>query len=289
MATVFEIFIAHPDPEYSNQAAREAFDELDRLERELSRFIENSDVSRIDEAVPGQPVTIGLDTFDSLKQCERLYRDTYGAFDVTIGPLWQCWFDKDKNPRTPAKREIDTARQQIGFHLLKLDESRQTVTVSRPVRIDLGGFGKGYALDKMAELLRDWDIDSALIHGGRSTVLALNAPPGQKGWPLSISHPNDKKVLETFLLTNRAVSASGLRKGHHIIDPRTGYPAKSKQAAWSFAPTAATADALSTAFMIMSQEEITRYCKEHPGTQAIILLQPQNENQTNPLFKLSFK
>ncbi len=271
MATVFEIFIAHPERDYAEQAAWEAFAELDRLECELSRFIESSDISRINALAPNQPLIIGLDAFVCLQQCERLARETFGTFDITIGPLWQCWFDQDKKPRTPSKQELDQALLHTGFHLIELDVNHRTVQVERSVQIDLGGMGKGYAVDKMGELLRDWTIDSALIHGGRSSVLALDAPPNSEGWPLTIRDPASLKPLESIVLKNRAIGVSGLRKGAHIIDPRTGEPTQSWRAAWSFTSSAATADALSTAFMVMSEDEIKRYCKKHPGTQAIVL------------------
>jgi thiamine biosynthesis lipoprotein len=158
-----------------------------------------------------------------------------------------------------------------------------------PVQLDLGGIGKGYAVDRMAKLLREWSIDIALIHGGYSSVLALNGPPGTKGWPVTLSNPrNRKQTLARLCLQNRAVSGSGLLKGQHIIDPRTGQPVQGdqaegldrikpafgggKSAAWACAPTAATADALSTAFMVMSPTEVKQYCLRHPKVLAMVIL-----------------
>jgi len=160
-----------------------------------------------------------------------------------------------------------------------LDESEHTVQLlASPVQIDLGGIGKGYAVDRMAELFREWSINTVLISGGYSSVLALDAPPGTKGWPLTLSNPgNRRQVLARPYLQNRALSGSGIQKGGHIIDPRTAQPVEGRCAAWSSAPHAATADALSTAFMIMSPEEITQYCSRHPNAPAMIILQEQDE------------
>jgi thiamine biosynthesis lipoprotein len=149
------------------------------------------------------------------------------------------------------------------------------------IQIDLGGIGKGYAVDKMAELLREWSIDTALISGGYSSILSLDAPPDKKGWPVTLSNPNNRKqTLDCLYLKWRAVGASGLQKGQHIIDPRTAHPVQSKFAAWACAGDAATADALSTSFMVMSPNEIEQYCFRHPQVQALVGLQ---EEEKQPL------
>ncbi len=147
------------------------------------------------------------------------------------------------------------------------------------MQVDLGGIGKGYAVDQMAELLGDWSIDTALISGGYSSVLALDAPAGTKGWPLTLSDPaNRKQILARPYLKRRALSGSGLQKGGHIIDPRTARPVKGKRAAWACAPDAATADALSTAFMVMTADEIKKYRLRHPDIMAMIILEHEGKD-----------
>ena len=273
MATTFEVIIIHEDARYAQQAAWAAFDELDKLEQQLNRFVENSDISRISEKTANQPLQIGLATFECLQLCASLYAQTNGAFDVTIGSLMDCWLSEDKTMRTPSKQQLKQARQRTGLHLIKLNETEHTVQLlTSPVQIDLGGIGKGYAIDQMAKLLGDWSIDTALIQGGCSSVLALGRPKSTKGWHLTLSNPtNRKQTLAHLYLQDRAISGSGLQKGRHIIDPRTAQPAEGKGATWACAPTAATADALSTAFMVMSPDQIKKYCLSHPDTQAIVV------------------
>lgn len=272
MATTFEIFILHDDASYAQQAAWAAFDELDRLEAALSRFIENSDISRINNLAANQSLQIGPDAFECLQLCSQIYDETNRTFDITIGFLMDCWLNEDKTIRAPSKNELNQARQHTGTHLFKLDKAEHTVELSTDkLHIDLGGIGKGYAVDKMAELLNDWSIDTALIHSGCSSVLALSAPPETKGWPLTLSSPADsKQTLACLHLHDRAVSGSGLQKGRHIIDPRAGRPLEGKSAAWACAPDAATADALSTAFIVMSPDEVKQYCLSHLDVLAMI-------------------
>ena len=284
MATTFEIFIVHADRQYAAQAALAAFDELDRLEAELSRFIENSDVSRINNLTANNPLRVGLPAFECLQLSVRIYNQTNGAFDITIGSLLDCWLDEDKKMRCPSAEQLNVARQHTDSHLIELDEAQHTVKLlTSPVRIDLGGIGKGYAIDQMAGLLSDWSIDTALVHGGYSSVLAIGAPPGTKGWPLTLSNPaNYKQILASIFLRDRAFSGSGLQKGPHIIDPHSGRPVEDKVAAWACAANAATADALSTAFMVMSPDDISRYCTNHSDTLAMVLVKQPAVSLSNP-------
>jgi len=278
MATTFEIFIVHDDNDCAQQAAIAAFEELDKIEAELSRFIENSDVSRINNLAANKPLVVGLDTFDCLKLCKCMHKETNGTFDVTVGMLMDCWFNKDRTMRKPSKAELDLARHNCGLDLIELDENNHTVKLkTAPIKIDLGGIGKGYAIDKMGRILRDWDIVTALLHSGSSSVLAIGAPEGKKGWPLTISNPlNHNEILTSFSLKDGAVGASGVQKGRHIIDPRSGQPIEGKLAAWSSADSAGACDALSTAFMILSGEEIEKYCRKHPKVSAFVILERKN-------------
>jgi len=268
MATEFEILILHDDFNYSRQAAQEAFKELDRLELELSRFLENSDISRINNLAKGQSTKIGIETFDCLQQCKEIFFETNEAFDITIGNLWETWLNSDKSLRNPSINEINSAKKNKGMEFVELDDKNYTVKLLRsPIQIDLGGFGKGYALDKMAEIFRDWEVDRVLLHGGKSSVLGLNSPPNSEGWPVTLSDPFSTKVIKQLYLNNCAISGSGLQKGQHIIDSRKGEPVQIGKAVWAVASTAALSDALSTAFIIMTKKEIEDYCKMKKNVQ----------------------
>jgi thiamine biosynthesis lipoprotein len=281
MATTFEIIIIHEDERYARQAAIAAFDEVDRLENELSRFLENSDVTRINNLPANQPLQLGLDTFECLKTAKRIYAETSGAFDITIGSLLKCWRNEEGSPREPSPKEVDFARLHTGTNLLELNEAEHTIKLSvGGVQVDLGGIGKGYAVDRVAELLREWSTDVALISGGYSSVLALDAPPGKKGWPLTVTNPaGSREIFARPLLRNAALGGSGVQKGGHIIDPRTVKPVVGRLAAWSSAPDATTADALSTAFMIMGLDEIKEYCRRHPETLAMLVLNEHDQEK----------
>ncbi len=275
MATSFECLIAGEEAEYARQAAAEVFRLVDRIEGELSRFRESSDVSAINRLTPGVPLRVGVHTFACLHTADFVCLGTAGAFDVTAGALMTCWRDAEGNARVPAEAEIEAARARVGMDGLRLDEAGMTVTVTRPgLQVDLGGVGKGYALDQAAALLREWGVTRVLLNAGESTVLAMEAPEGKQGWPVGIGGSRAaSREVETLLLRDRALSGSGGDvKGAHIMDPRTGHPADGALAAWSLCASAAVADALSTAFMVMTPANVEQYCAAHPDTAALVLV-----------------
>lgn len=284
MATIYEIFIFHQDYQYVQQAAAEAFRLLDQLEQELSRFVDNSDISRIRVAQPYEPVGICENTFHCLLGCIDLHGKTNGAFDITVGHLMDCFLDKEKNLKIPRDEEFEYAKQRTGLQHLLLDEEELTAFVMEaPLALDLGGYGKGYAVDQMADVLKEWEVPVAVVHGGFSSVLALKPPPGLSGWPVTISHPGSGKTISRIYLKNNALSGSGLQKGQHIIDPRRFRPIPVGRTVWVTGPHAAITDGLSTAFMIMERDEIEKYCRENPEIGAAILSEENGENADVPL------
>jgi thiamine biosynthesis lipoprotein len=272
MATVFEVHCAHEDARYARQAADAAFDLVDRVEQELSRFLANSDVSRVNALTAGQGTRVSPMTMECLGIARHLHDLTGGAFDVSIG---------------------------TGLESLDFDPETFTVHARADgIRLDLGGIGKGFAVDRMAELLGEWDIRHALVHGGFSSVLALEPPPEREGWPLTLSAPEGGAVLVRLQARRQAFSASGTRKGDHIVDPRTGRPARERRAAWVVLPAVAggpegggspvaVAEGLSTAFMILPEREIAELCRAAPGLEAWLAAGPAGEGQAEAVVHLA--
>jgi len=275
MATVFEIYITDDDETYARQGAQAAFAEVDRLELEMSRFISNSDISRLNDAVSGETVDLGMDVFECLSRAREMYDKTSGAFDISVGALYSCWLNDDRTLRQPSDEELARACELTGLDHLKLNEEDFSAEVlTEGVQFDLGGIGKWYAAEKMAEILREWSLGQALVLAGASSVLSVSVPEGMTGWPIKLRHPGNREdVLARFELTEGAISGSGNQKGQHIIDVRSveGVPVEGRLAAWAMAPDAVAADALSTAFMMLSAGDIDDYCLANPGTAAIIV------------------
>ena len=264
MATLFDLIIVHENKDYAQQAAWEAVKEIDRLENELSRFKPNSEISRINNLKIGERIILGADAFNCIRRSIELHKETYGAFNIACSALLKCWLNPDYTLKNPTDDEIELAIKKSCIENLVLHHEDYSIEILEVgTMIDLGAFGKGYAVDAVTEILSDWNISCTLLSAGRSSIRAIGAPPDSSGWQISISNPFDnQQILKTFLLKNVSVGASGLSKGSHIINTLTGKPEVKKAGSWVFAQNTADADALSTALMILNDEEVSKIIKE---------------------------
>ena len=222
----------------SEHAAHTAFDEIDRIEQDLSRFIPSSDISRVNTAPIGRPIHVGPICFEILELSKRICEMTGGAFDPG------------------------------GMRAIEIDRPTHTITRHSPIPVDLGAIGKGYALDQAAILLRQWGITNALLHSAQSTALAIGGP-----WPTHLRHPiSDNLSLGTIDLTNESLSGSAaIKKPGHIKHAVTGQPSTHHLATWARCKSAAESDAFSTAFMNLPSDAINHFCQSHPHVQAWLL------------------
>ncbi|HQI48968.1 MAG TPA: FAD:protein FMN transferase [bacterium] len=271
MATEFVLCMHHRDAIYAGQAAWEAFRLLEQIEAELSRYDPNSDIARLNALALGEALPLGEHTFACLSQANDLCAASRGAFDVTVGVLKDLWLP-EFTIRGKIGRRIKALLMPTGMNHLHLSETGMTVRKDAMVQVDLGAIGKGYAVDRMVERLQEWEIRNFLLHGGTSSVAARGHAPGRSGWPVTLHHPlNRVKVLAQFDLIDRAMGASGVEKGRHIIDPRTRKPATGTLAAWVTAPAAAVADAFSTAFMVMAHATALKCIANTSGIGLLLL------------------
>ena len=267
MACPWEIFL--PDDPGAAALADAAFRELDTLEAELTRFRPDSDIGRLQSLTSGQSTRVGPAAMDCLLLARDVHAATDGAFDVTIGHLVECWNWARSLGRKPSRSERTAAAGACGMHLLELDPVNLTITVhtDHPI-VDLGGIGKGYAADQLAESLRPHTgAHGFLINAGSSTVLAHGSGPEGRGWPVRLG-----KAPEPTLLVDCSVSGSGVAvKGSHILDPSRQAPAKtSKQNhLWVKAALASVSDAFSTALFILPPDKAMAVCARYPEIEVL--------------------
>lgn len=266
MATSFEVIIAESaevDALYAAQAAEAVFEEILRLEDELSRFRHGSYIWQLNQLSAGQSLNVSLATWDCLSLAKSLFEESNGAFDITIGPLMHLWRTEDGSLREPDPEKLALARASVGSQFFDLDESELCVTVKADHMVfDLGAVGKGYALDQAASILDQWGVANALLNAGDSTLLALGQPPGEEAWSITLADG-----AKAMTLRDRALSGSGFMvKGAHIMNPRTLQPIPVQaQRSYALAPSAALSDGLSTAFMVMEPAEVQALCAEYAG------------------------
>jgi thiamine biosynthesis lipoprotein len=292
MACDFEVQLAASRDDDSMEHVFAALDLVEALESQMTVYRNDGEVIRINRDAATRPVSVEPRLFALLQNAERLYRETGGALDVTSGPLSEAWGFSRREGRIPSDAAIAAVRERVGMENIVLDSARQTIAFRKPgVCINLNSIGKGYALDRMAELLAANLVDDYLLHGGKSSVLACGYQPGTSttGWAVGLRHPlRPAERMAEFVLRDQALSTSGsgtqffIRRGRrygHILDPRTGRPAEGLYSATVIAPIAAEADALSTAFYVMGPEETARYCEAHPGIGALLVAPAEREGE----------
>jgi thiamine biosynthesis lipoprotein len=283
MATSFEVLLPFETP-HAAEMGEAAFELIDALEAQLTVYRNDSEVSRLNHLAPSRAVPVEARLFDLLQLAQRITGETGGAFDVTAGALIKAWGFFRGPKRVPGEEELRGVMERVGMRWVTLaPESRSVRFLWRGLEINLGAVGKGYALDRVAELLaQQWNLSAGLLHGGYSSVYAKGTPPGEeRGWPVGITHPWERtRRLALVYLRDRALGNSAAtfqhleyngRKLGHVLDPRSGWPADGVASASAVAPTAAAADALSTAFYVGGVELARRYCAEHPAVGAVLL------------------
>jgi thiamine biosynthesis lipoprotein len=287
MATLFEVMLPF-GLRNGPTAAGAALDVVDELEDQLTVYRPDSEISRLNERAWREEIVVEKRLFELLQYAAALTRETRGAFDIAAGALIKTWGFYQRSGRVASVAERAAALAKTGMRHVILNDERQTVRYLREgLEVNLGGIGKGYALDRAGELLRhQWGIDSALLHGGASSVLALGSPPSEPlGWTVSLNHPWDpnrsignvrllNQALGTSAATHQFFEYNGRRLGH-LLDPRAGWPAEAVQQVSVIAPTATEADALATAFFVMGVDETRLYCQSHPRIGAVIV--PNND------------
>jgi thiamine biosynthesis lipoprotein len=242
MATQFQVRIAGEEKTYAAQTAQAAFALVDELESRLSRFRANSEISQIAQLAPGEKLRLSEPVFACLEIAKKMELAARGAFSISAAAL----------QFQPTQPQWTLLKEQFS---IRCDRGK--------LEFDLGAVGKGFALDRMAGLLREWDCPAFLLVAGGSSILAGAAPPGTTGWSCGLGDDNSP---QRYWLINCSLSGSGLTvKGQHILDPRTGRTGHRRFRAWVLADTAAESDALSTAAMVLSEMEITGVVADNPG------------------------
>jgi len=261
-----------------------AFREVARLEKVLSHYRADSELSLALRAARTGPARLGEDLFECLMAARRTWEVSGGAFDPTVAPLVEAWGFKGGAGRVPSDDELKKALARVGFGHVTLDPERKTLALDRPdVALDLGGIGKGFAVDRAAAVLRARGVKSALVDF-TGNMYAIGAPPGEEGWPVLLRHPRDpESSLGVVFLKDRAISTSGDyekcfvidgKRYHHLMDPRTGRPSETACQATVLAATATEADALSTTMCVLGPDRGREVAMTIGGVETLIVAEP---------------
>jgi FAD:protein FMN transferase len=293
MGSEFAIDLYAPDEETAEQWMQASFEEIDRLEDLLSNYKPTSELSRISREAGKGPVVTDPETFAFLERAVELSRRSDGAFDITVGPLMRAWGFFFNKGRIPSSEELAALRVKTGWKHIKLDPAARTVFFDNGgMELDPGGIGKGYAVDRVAALLRGEGVTAALISGGSSSIYGLGSPPGESGWRVNVPDPvHEGEILSSVMLKDTSLSTSACtekffikngRRYCHILNPRTERPVEDRLQTTVIVPSATDSDALSTATFVMEPEAAARLVDTFPGAAAVLISgNPERPNYKN--------
>jgi FAD:protein FMN transferase len=267
----------------AEEALQAAKSEIGKLEGLLSRYMPDSDISRINKSAGRGTVKLSPQTYEVLADAFKFAELGQGCFDMTIGPLVDLWRNSKNLSRAPGKSSIAEKLELVCYHDLILDPAEQTASLRRTGQsIDLGGIGKGYAADQILKVFLNYGIESAYTNFG-GNVAVIGAKPDQSAWRIGIQHPRlENKLIGIVSAVNKAVVTSGDyqrffmdqngKRHHHILDPKTGYPSESGLSSVTVvAENSLVADALSTILFITGIWDGLELLKLFLGVEAVFI------------------
>jgi FAD:protein FMN transferase len=286
MGSTYTVALYGYNEDQMEAAVEAAFNEVRRLDRMLSNYRPDAELAGINRQAADRPVKVTPELFDLLLKCKEYSSESEGAFDITVGPLMRVWGFFKGTGRLPAKEDVAKALRKVGYRNVILDRETRTVRFAQPgVELDPGGIGKGYAVDRMVDVLKDNGITSALVSAGGSSIYALGTPNNSdKGWEVKIRDPKDaRKTIEDVYLKNQSMSTSGSyekffeaegRIYSHIMDPRTGYPARGVLSVSVITPTTLDSEGWTKPYFILGRQWAA---KHKPGDFRVFICEDKAE------------
>jgi thiamine biosynthesis lipoprotein len=284
----------------AENAVDEAVDEINRLETVLSAQKKESDIYKLNQTGSG---TLSEDTKDIVSEALKINKTTNGAFDISIYPLMVKWGFTTQKYNVPLKREISKLLKNVDSSKIEFDEKSSSIKLGKNMKIDLGGIAKGYTSSRVMQIFKDCGVTSGLVSLG-GNVQALGTKTDGTDWQIAIENPDKSSdYIGVVSVKDKAVITSGgyeryfEKNGktyHHILDPKTGYPAESGLKSVTIVSDNGTlADALSTSLFVMGKEKALDYWREHKNEFDTVLVE-DNGNITitdglKKVFKSNFK
>jgi len=255
----------------------------------MSRFDSFSPISELNQRAGEEPIAVPPALWKILALCHSHWQRTRGAFDITQWPLNQLWRENVQRGEVPSDESIQQARRITGMEQLQFDDAARTLKfATEGMMLDLGGFGKGYALEPLARHFREQGVPRAFFSFGESSVTVIGSHPHGSAWPVGIAnmfHP--ETAVHTFQLRDASLSTSGTAPFNqtggpqtfgHIISPRDGRPIEGYRTMSVAAPSAVDAEVLSTALLVTPEAERSGILAGYPGASAIeIVYHPHNQ------------
>ena len=287
MGTEYTLLLYADTAPRAAEEAERAFTEVDDVESLLSNYQPQSELSRINRLAGEQTVTTDGETFAFLERSLGWSARSDGAFDITVGALMKSWGFFRSSGHVPSSVELHTTGDQTGWQRVHLDRAARSVRFdAHGLELDPGGIGKGFAVDRVVQLLREDGVQAAMLSAGSSTIYGLGAPPGQKGWRVEIPNPvpdtqHPGAVLSTVVLRDDSLSTASCAEKHfvlaghlycHIMDPRVLRPVEERLQATVMAPSATDSDALSNVAFVDDDRERARFLETADASVRVLVV-----------------
>ena len=278
MGTLVEVSVSGPG-RAAEAAAKAILDEIGRVEN-LTSFHKASELQKINEAAGISPVRTDQELLELIGESLRFAEQTSGAFDPTIGPVTRLWqFSGAGHPRVPSEAEILEALSKVGWRRVRIDRTAGTVFLPEPgMALDLGGIAKGYALDRVEKVAKNMNVSSGLVNIGGDILAVGEKGPGRP-WRVGIQDPRNASGIKAVVkLKDRVILTSGDyerflevngRRYHHVLDPKTGYPASELQSVTLLTDNGMTAPA--AAVFVLGVEKGLKYIESIPGLEGFLI------------------
>ncbi|WP_240729823.1 FAD:protein FMN transferase [Flavobacterium sp. ASW18X] len=281
MGTRFEITVVAEDQDIGDIYINEAIAEIQRLEQLISSWNPDSETSKINKYAGIKPVAVSPELFQLIERSIKLSEITSGAFDISYASLDEVWKFDGSMDYKPTEQQIKTSIAKIGYQNIHLNKEKQTVFLTKKgMRIGFGAVGKGFAADKVKELMVSKGVVGGIINAA-GDLTTWGAQASGDSWVVGITNPlNTEKVFSWIPIVESSVATSGNyekfvsinnEKYSHIIDPRTGYPAKGINSVSVFAKKAELCDALATAVFIMGKDSGMHLINQIDGVEVVVV------------------
>ncbi len=273
MASPFTIILYDNDSVHATHLANECFDLADSFIHIFSDYIDSSELNQLSStAGSGRFVPVSPALFDIMKESQRGFVLSKGAFDITLAPVIRLWRKARKEKQFPAASAITEKMKSTGFDKVQIDTAARSIQLLQPgMLLDLGGIAQGYIAQKVLDRLYSYNIKKALIDVSGDIAIG-DAPPGKEGWTVGINLPESENLQnKQLLLHNLSVSTSGDlyqfiehqgKRYSHIIDPRTGYGITSQKNVTVIADNTTLADWLTKACSILPEKKAKRLARQ---------------------------
>jgi FAD:protein FMN transferase len=278
MGTYLEVTLWHHEPETAKRLIRDAVREVHRLDEILSNYDPDSALSRLNQHAGAGAMRVPAELFALLSTAREFSEKTGGIFDVTVGPLMELWRKAEEENRLPTGKHLAQALAAVSYRNLVLYRPDEAELTRGGMSVDLGGIGKGYAVDRVTDIMRAAGVATALINFGGSSMSAIGAPPGKRGWEITVQDTDDR-LRGMIHLRDTALSTSGSmgrwwtiegKKYGHLIHPISGTPITEARTAVVITRSATRAEALTKPLVLLGKNALPTI-ENFSDTEAIVL------------------